>query len=677
LQLKTVTPALANAKLPNFQKGGMNYLNGGSKYGANVEAEKGEVVEESDGNIAQVNPNGNTHEQGGEFLPNVDRVLENTSDLRKDKTSQKLKLNPIQIKALTGLDTKASMSHAKTLVKAEDLYEKQRNKITKNIELAARDKKSLDKYAENSTKLNIDHFSFIPTKEQIFDNLFNHQETLKQVEGIDQGDQAENGGKYMKTGGLSRGSDYGSSKKPYPSVKSGDFAGGQRSYPIPTRADAVDALRLAGVHNRPDVKAKVYAKYPDLKKQLGGYSGNKTGMKTPAGNSDAFPATGNYSFQDYLKEIEKNGFKYEGINSNSELQKALYDYKIQNGQLDDVRNMWKEGMHQTGMKQAQKLGFVDSKGNFKPGVLDNPENLKKLSDLYPDNMLGTRLLRLAKGNTPPRIWTDDEQPAPVVPEAQPPLDTSIKANVTKQYQPQSKFNEPLRWYDVASPVNAYMAANERIPEKYNPMEFNQLRYKLQDPTATLQQNQADYNSAVTAVQETSPANAGAQMANIANLTARKYAMNNQVLGQYENQNSQIKNNEILYNTQVRDKQSASDQQSREVFENKVLTSKAKQQEQKLTALDTLYKTIAENRALNRNGNLIMKFSRAFDQYGDYNGYQTKFGINPALGFNRPTPGTGKVEAAGGIQGLMPGKTYYNRKTGKVLRFDGGTLTEVK
>lgn len=39
----------------------------------------------------------------------------------------------------------------------------------------------------------------------------------------------------------------GSSKHPYPSVSSKDFAGGNRSYPIPTKADAIDALRLAGV----------------------------------------------------------------------------------------------------------------------------------------------------------------------------------------------------------------------------------------------------------------------------------------------------------------------------------------------------------------------------------------------------------------------------------------------
>lgn len=96
--------------------------------------------------------------------------------------------------------------------------------------------------------------------------VFNAQERFKEVNGIN-----DDGTKKKRMGGLSRSKDYGSSKKPYPSVNKKDFAGGGRSYPIPTRADAVDALRLAGLHGRYDVKAKVYKKYPDLKKKrMGG-----------------------------------------------------------------------------------------------------------------------------------------------------------------------------------------------------------------------------------------------------------------------------------------------------------------------------------------------------------------------------------------------------------------------
>lgn len=88
-------------------------------------------------------------------------------------------------------------------------------------------------------------------------------------------------------GGLSRSKDYGSKSKPYPKVKSKYFAGKGRSYPIPTKADAVDALRLAGLHGRDDVKSKVYHKYPTLRKKAKwGLSKNDTiSLATNVGGS--------------------------------------------------------------------------------------------------------------------------------------------------------------------------------------------------------------------------------------------------------------------------------------------------------------------------------------------------------------------------------------------------------
>lgn len=104
-------------------------------------------------------------------------------------------------------------------------------------------------------------------------------------------------------GGLNRNKDYGSKKKPYPSVAKKDFAGGHRSYPIPTKADAVDALRLAGLHGRNDVKAKVYNKYPELRKKgntglIVSISGNvKNGLihsqSSTGGLRDKFAVGGN------------------------------------------------------------------------------------------------------------------------------------------------------------------------------------------------------------------------------------------------------------------------------------------------------------------------------------------------------------------------------------------------
>lgn len=104
-------------------------------------------------------------------------------------------------------------------------------------------------------------------------------------------------------GGLSRDKDYGSKKKPYPSVAKKDFAGEHRSYPIPTKADAVDALRLAGLHGRSDVKTKVYNKYPELRKKgntglIVSISGNvKNGLihspSSTGGLRDKFAVGGN------------------------------------------------------------------------------------------------------------------------------------------------------------------------------------------------------------------------------------------------------------------------------------------------------------------------------------------------------------------------------------------------
>lgn len=92
------------------------------------------------------------------------------------------------------------------------------------------------------------------------DEVFAAQQRFKRNNNLnDDGSKQRNGGLTSK--------DRGSSKHPYPSVASKDFAGGNRSYPIPTKADAIDALRLAGLHGRSDVRSKVYSKYPELRKK--------------------------------------------------------------------------------------------------------------------------------------------------------------------------------------------------------------------------------------------------------------------------------------------------------------------------------------------------------------------------------------------------------------------------
>lgn len=103
--------------------------------------------------------------------------------------------------------------------------------------------------------------------------------------------------KRHRLGGGLTSKDRGSSKHPYPSVSSKDFAGGGRSYPIPTKADAVDALRLAGLHGRSDVRSKVYSKYPSLRKKslLGSYSRPVKGMRAKAATGIYVPFNKRYT----------------------------------------------------------------------------------------------------------------------------------------------------------------------------------------------------------------------------------------------------------------------------------------------------------------------------------------------------------------------------------------------
>lgn len=114
-------------------------------------------------------------------------------------------------------------------------------------------------------------------------------------------------------GGLTS-KDRGSSKHPYPSVSSKDFAGGGRSYPIPTKADAVDALRLAGLHGRSDVRSKVYSKYPSLRKKslLGSSNRPVKGMRPKAQGGMYVPFNKRYTS---IYDAPDYGYDYDGGNA--------------------------------------------------------------------------------------------------------------------------------------------------------------------------------------------------------------------------------------------------------------------------------------------------------------------------------------------------------------------------
>lgn len=177
-----------------------------------------------------------------------------------------------------------------------------------------------------------------------------------------------------RMGGLSRSKDYGSKSKPYPNVDKKDFAGKNRSYPIPTKADAVDALRLAGLHGRNDIKAKVYSKYPELRKRAknGGVytvtSNGKTSLRM-------IPSTG--------KRIEFKNGGIEDIEKTVTLNPEIYSLGLE----DELANKINQPIvnYHTPVEEI-KYDILDTKGRFNPitGVdlntkqdYDNRNNIMK------------------------------------------------------------------------------------------------------------------------------------------------------------------------------------------------------------------------------------------------------------------------------------------------------------
>ena len=177
-----------------------------------------------------------------------------------------------------------------------------------------------------------------------------------------------------RMGGLSRSKDYGSKSKPYPNVDKKDFAGKNRSYPIPTKSDAIDALRLAGLHGRDDIKTKVYNKYPELRKRAknGGVytvtSNGKTSLRM-------IPSTG--------ERIKFKNGGIEDIEKTVTLIPEIYSLGLKD-ELSNKINQLIVNYH-TPVEEI-KYDILDTKGRFNPitGVdlntkrdYDNRNNIMK------------------------------------------------------------------------------------------------------------------------------------------------------------------------------------------------------------------------------------------------------------------------------------------------------------
>lgn len=177
-----------------------------------------------------------------------------------------------------------------------------------------------------------------------------------------------------RMGGLSRSKDYGSKSKPYPNVDKKDFAGKNRSYPIPTKSDAIDALRLAGLHGRDDIKTKVYNKYPELRKRA-----KNGGVYTVTSNSKTslrmIPSTG--------ERIKFKNGGIEDIEKTVTLIPEIYSLGLEDELVNKINQ---PVVNYTTPVEGIKYDILDTKGRFNPitGVdlntkrdYDNRNNIMK------------------------------------------------------------------------------------------------------------------------------------------------------------------------------------------------------------------------------------------------------------------------------------------------------------
>lgn len=205
-----------------------------------------------------------------------------------------------------------------------------------------------------------------------------------------------------KLGGLSRKKDYGSDKKPYPSVKSKDFAGGGRSYPIPTKADARDALRLAGLHGRSDVKAKVYKKYPELKNKKAtlGTFGSLTGANRrllalnqnvpsagiTAGAKIINPSASSIKPMNLSSNNGSKGFNlFKGIDKGEAISSGIGAFGTLISGLLNKRSIDKTSAPQVPAPQLVTPAKLKTNININPELSENRENELRINRLIRGN----------------------------------------------------------------------------------------------------------------------------------------------------------------------------------------------------------------------------------------------------------------------------------------------------
>lgn len=486
----------------------------------NAELEQGEVFQTQQGEITKVPESHDRHEQGGSMQANVQRVLEDTADKRKDKDSKYLRITPDEAETLVDFRPKKYVSHSKLYEQAK---EKNDSKL-KSLEKKLKDNMDYIKYsnggkfAQNSLDENLKIMDNFTTNGEIFDIIYSHQEQVKAKYAIDQEQKA------MQKGGV-------------PKYQTGSYG------------------------------------------SLTPWAGDKYQNKKNASM---------YSKDDWGKKLIAKGYK--GDFSNLDVQKFLYT-------------------------TPQGKSIIDNLHTTKPGTIYGDPAQNRY-----DEKLGYRwdaaLDAVPDLATPPVVQAPA---APVIPEVTTVIPNLQEPNRKYDFTGDggsglNRFNEPLRWYDTMPKVASYLSSLGRTPVDLEQLQYNPLKVHEESALPLIMQNQGDFNAGLDML----PTN-GVGFANQANLMGNKYAVNQQGMAGVESRNKQRYNQIDATNAQGQMQIDATNLQLRDQFNNRILQGKEIQRQSKLNAFDDFATMVAQNRKLNREGNLVLELTPYFDQNGQFNG----------------------------------------------------------
>lgn len=624
---------------PNFQMGG-NTQNPPS-----VEAEQGEIFQDNQGGLNKINDSADTHEQGGVQIDNAQRVLEDTGDKRKDPKSKMLMVHPDDVKSLTGAKTDKAVTHSKAFELGKKENEKQlkftQKFLKKNVDDLEQNPNNI--YAQNSFNLNLMKLGSIPTNGETFDKLFDHQENIKMAANImnpsdtDQAKYGKNMKKFQtggtnppysqykqkaldfaKSQGYNEGDDY--SKMLYYFQHMTAAASDPKSMDL--YGKLYDQVQKDAVSTTTKAESAQESSANGSQGDITPYMSSKTpqGGITPTGQSSFYNKD-----KDYLNRWEAI---IPGISKldNKTAQDKIYQYKMSTPQgQQDIQNMWTvNGLTNQGRNNHNFDQFTTN-GVFNGGELNDKNLLGDLKDAYTDGMFGKRQLE-PDVTTPQKSYgfigpVDPNNPAPDQTAA---ATTDNKININNIPQPTSPFSAPLKWYDVAAPISSYLGALNRTNVKYNPIDLVAPQAKYINPEPQLNDIQGDFNTEVNQL----PSN-GVGYANTANLLSKKYQLDNQVLGNTNNVNNGIWNQNEQNVVNTKNLQSQDDQQARSIFETKQLQGISAQKQQLFQSLKDLTGVISSHDKYQREGNLLMRLFPDFTQNGVENGNSYHF-TSPVL-----------------------------------------------